>query len=379
MRIAVVGHVRHPIAPPFMGGMEAHSWHLSAALAQVGHDVTLFASGDSAQTLPPGVKLSVTFQEHYDRRFPWHDFHGTEALNTHLDEGFAQTALTLRDGGFDIIHNNSLHRYPPRLARAYRLPMVTSLHIPPFDALRRAVHESAAPWARFTVTSRRQLGIWWPDGHPPEVNVAYNGIDTALWPYAPGGDGSAIWAGRITQTKGTHLAVQAAALAGVPLTLYGTIEDQGYYERAVAPFLTDTIRYGGHLGGRDLATAYGRASVMLFTPCWEEPFGLAAIEAMATGLPVAAIANGAAREVIGRAGVYAQQDRPEQLAKALLQAILIDPIIPRRQVVERYTIASMIKSYEASYAAAIAGLDRQNVPEVAFPPIELTLSPQKVA
>ncbi len=376
MRIAVVSHVRHPIAPPFMGGMEAHSWHLVAALAQAGHDVTLFASGDSADALPQGVELFPILPEHYDSRYPWHAYHGTDTLNAHVDAGFARAGQALIDGKFDVIHNNSLHRYPPRLARVHRLPMVTSLHIPPFDALRRAVHESAAPWARFTVTSHRQLRIWWPDGHPVEASVAYNGIDTAQWPYQPGGDGSAIWAGRITETKGTHLAVQAARMAGVPLTLYGTIENADYFDRSVRPYLSETIRYGGHLQGRDLAAAYGKASVLLFTPCWEEPFGLAAIEAMATGLPVAAIANGAAQEVIGAAGIYAAADRLPDLATALRRAMLIDPMVPFQRVVERYTVAHMIQNYEACYAKAIAGLGRSDVPDVAFAPIELTLAPQ---
>ena len=373
MRIAVVSHVRHPIAPPFMGGMEAHSWHLVDALVRAGHDVTLFASGDSAAALPRGAKLFPILEEHYDRRYPWHDFHGTETLNAHVDAGFARAARALLDGGFDVIHNNSLHRYPPRLARVHRLPIVTSLHIPPFDALRRAVHESAAPWARFTVTSHRQMRIWWPDGPPAEAGVASNGIDPAAWPYVPGGDGSAVWAGRITPTKGTHLAVRAARLAGVPLTIYGTIEDRGYFDREVAPHLDDAVRYGGHLQGRELAAAYGRASVLLFTPCWEEPFGLAAIEAMATGLPVAAIANGAAQEIIGPAGLYAVQDRPQDLAGILRRAMTIDPVVPFRRVMERYTIDHMIETYEASYAAAIAGVARQDVPDVTFPPIELTL------
>ncbi|SEN52518.1 Glycosyltransferase involved in cell wall bisynthesis [Loktanella fryxellensis] len=375
MRIAVVSHVRHPIAPPFMGGMEAHSWHLTAALVAAGHDVTLFASGDSAAALPAGAKLFPILPEHYDRCFPWHDFHGTDVLNAHVDAGFARAARALVDGNFDVIHNNALHRYPPRLARVHRLPMVTSLHIPPFDALRRAVHESAAPWARFTVTSHRQLQIWWPDGSPPEAAVVHNGIDPSDWPYVPGGDGSAVWAGRITPNKGTHLAARAAALAGVALTIYGTIEDQGYFDRDIAPLLGEAIRYGGHLQGHDLAAAYGRASVLLFTPCWEEPFGLAAIEAMATGLPVAAIGNGAAQEIIGHAGIYAAQDRPQDLATALLRALTIDPAIPHARVLAHYTLRHMIDGYEDQYAAAIAGAGRHDVPDVTFPPIELDVAP----
>lgn len=375
MRIAVIGHVRHAIAPPFMGGMEAHSWQLVDALVRRGHDVTLFASGDSDVALPRGAALFPTLRVHYDAEFPWHRFHGTDALNAHVDAGFARAAGALLEGDFDVVHNNSLHRYPPRLARVHRLPTVTSLHVPPFDALRRAVHESAAPWSLFTVTSRKQLTSWWPDGAGPEAHVAYNGIDCAQWPFRPGGDGSAVWAGRITPTKGTHLAAQAARIAGMPLSIFGSIENQDYFDAEVRPHLSAAIRYEGHVSGRALADAYASASVLMFTPCWDEPFGLAAIEAMATGLPVAAIEMGAVREVVGEAGTYAAPDDAEGLARAALAALDIPPEIPARRVRDRFTLDRMVDTYEALYAAASKGLDGPTAPPVRFPPIELAVSP----
>ena len=85
VKIALMTHIRHPLRPPFMGGMEAHGWHLARELAARGHEVTLFASGDSAP--PPGVRLYAVLEEHYDRRYPWHDFHGTDTLNDLLDAG----------------------------------------------------------------------------------------------------------------------------------------------------------------------------------------------------------------------------------------------------------------------------------------------------
>ncbi len=373
MRIAVVAHVRHPIAPPFRGGMEAHSWHLADALARRGHAVTLMASGDSAP--PPGVTVLPSFAEHYDQRFPWHDYHGSQVLNDHVDDGFAGVCRALLDGNFDIVHNNSLHRYPPRLARACRLPMVTSLHVPPFDALRRAVHESAAAWCRFTVPSRRQADVWWPMGAPEAAHVVPNGIAPDLWPFRDTGDGSAVWSGRITPTKGTHFAVQAALMARVPLTLYGTIEHRDYFEETVRPFLGPDIRYGGHLEGAALAAAIGAASVLLFTPLWEEPFGLAAVEAMATGVPVAAIDMGAVREVIGEAGTYAQADDVSGLANALRAAMAIPRRTVRDRVLRLYTTDRMIAGYEEAYAMARAGRSAFRADRT-FPPIELRIAPR---
>ena len=372
MRIAVVAHVRHRIAPPFMGGMEAHSWHLADALARRGHEVTLFASGDSVAGAPPGVAVHPILAEHYDRDYPWHDFHGTDVLNDHVDTAFARAAAALRDGGFDVIHNNSLHRFPPRLARSERLPMVTSLHIPPFAVLRRAVHDGAAPWSRFTVTSEVQRRRWWPDGAPVEASVLHNGIDLARWPFVPEGDGSAVWVGRITPNKGTHLAAQAAHLAGVPLTIYGTIEHRDYFLDEVKPWLGPDIRYGGHLSGADLAATLGTASALLFTPLWDEPFGLAAIEAMACGLPVAAIEMGAVREVIGPAGAYAPRDDAPALARALREALAIPRDLGRARVERLFTQDRMIDVCERMYDLARTGLSERR-PAKRFTPRELSI------
>ncbi|MEM7488960.1 MAG: glycosyltransferase [Pseudomonadota bacterium] len=367
MRIAVLSHVRHPVAQPFMGGMEAHSWHLVRALRARGHDVTLFASGDSDHDPVP------ILDTHYDRDFPWHDHHGTEALNRHVDAGFARTMRHLLDGGFDVVHNNSLHRYPPRLARQHGLPMVTSLHVPPFDALHRAVQESPAPWSRFTVTSAVQVESWWADAPPPEAHVVHNGIDADAFPFVAEGDGTAVWAGRITPTKGTHLAVTAAQFANMPLTIYGTVERQDYFDRMIAPYLGDRIRYGGHLTGDDLAARIGRATVFLFTPLWDEPFGLAAVEAMSCGVPVAAIENGAVREVVGEeAGRFAPPNDPAALGLAARKAMGIDRRIPRARVKAMFTIDRMVDAYEALYAEARAGLGR-TAPPVDFPLIELAV------
>lgn len=374
MKIALMTHIRHPLRPPFMGGMEAHGWHLARELAGRGHEVTLFASGDSAP--PPGVRLHAVLEEHYDRRYPWHDFHGTDTLNDLLDATFATTCRDVAAGAFDVVHNNTLHRFPPRLSRARRLPMVSSMHVPPFAALRRAMGDSVAPWHLVTTCSRLQLGRWW-EAPPDSARVVGNGIALADWPFSASGDGSAVWAGRITPTKGTHLAAQAARIAGVPLTIYGVIEHRDYFEDEIAPLLGGDIRYGGHLAGADLASAFGRASALLFTPLWDEPFGLAAIEAMACGLPVAAVEMGAVREVIGPCGTYAPPNDPEGLARALVRAMSLPREAARARVEQRFSIRAMVDGYEALYAEAVAAR-AADWRGIAYAPHELEVAPEAV-
>lgn len=366
LRIALIAHVRHPISVPFMGGMEAHSWHLARGLAARGHEVTLFASGDSAA----GVPVHPILPEHYDKTHPWHDYRGTPTLNRVQDEGFAGILHALSGGDFDIVHNNSLHRYPPRMARRDRMPMLTSLHVPPFDALQRAVHASVAPWSRFTVCSRRQRQAWWPGGAPPEAHVVSNGIDLADWPFSPRGRGGAVWAGRITPTKGTHIAAHAARIAGVPLTIFGAIEHRDYFEEAVRPHLGGDVRYGGHLSGPDLAYEMGAASAALFTPHWDEPFGLAAIEAMACGLPVAATDMGAVREVVGNCGGYAPPNDAAALARVLEKVLEIPRNAPRARVERMFSLEVMLDRYQSLYHAAMDACDTP-AELVAFPEIEL--------
>ena len=374
MRIAVLAHVRHPIAPPFMGGMEAHSYHLARALQARGHDVTLFASGDSEA----GVPVAPVVPVHYERRYPFEVYHGTDTLNDYLDAAFAKTGGLLLDGGFDLVHNNSLHRYPPRLSRTHRLPMVTSLHVPAFEWLRRAVHESAAPWCRFTTTSRQHARSYWSGDLPEGAHVVHNGIDLQEWPLGEGGSGRAIWAGRIHPNKGAHLAVQAARRAGVPLDLYGPREIEGYFREEIEPHLSENIRYRGHVSGAELAAAMRAACVYAFTPMWDEPFGLVAVEAMACGCPVAAFDNGAAREVVGGAGRFAASGDVDGLAEALRAALTIPRQVPRSRVERRFSIDGMVDGYEAVYEAAVHG---RSVPaaRVRFPRWELRWEPTLAA
>ena len=201
------------------------------------------------------------------------------------------------------------------------------------------------------------MHAWWPDGAPAEASVLHNGIDPSAWPFRPSGDGSAVWCGRITANKGTHLAVQAARQAGISLTLFGTVEDPVYWDALVRPALGGSIRYGGHVRAAALAPELGRASVFLFTPCWDDPFGLVAVEAMACGLPVASLDRGAAREVIAEAGVFAPPDDAQALAAAIPRALAIGRDVPCRRVTELFTRDVWLGNCERLYECVRTRMD----------------------
>ncbi|WP_229839483.1 glycosyltransferase [Sphingomonas glacialis] len=348
LRIAVIAHLRHPIAMPFMGGMEAHCHQLVTALVARGHEVTLFASGDSDPALP----LHPIAERHYEAVLPWAQWHGTRDLTAFQDVAFGHAWDEIAGGDFDIVHNNTMHPTLHVLAKRDRKPMVTSLHVPPFAGLADSIAANIAAWMLQTTTSQAHLATWWTT--PPDTaSVVHNGIDTARWQFRSTGNGRAVWAGRITPNKGTAVALEAARLAGIGLDVIGPIDCMDYFTDHVAPLLDEARVYHGHLGGEALVDAIGAASVLLSTPMWDEPFGLIAAEALACGVPVAALDRGAMHEVVGDCGALATD--AATLAEAIGRARAFPRAACRDRVTREFSLTSMLDGYAAAYAAAIAG------------------------
>lgn len=347
-RVAVLAHLRHPIAAPFMGGMEAHADLLVRSLAAAGHDVTLFASGDSAADLP----LHPIAPEAYEAVLPWAQWRGTPTLDRWLNDAYAAAWAAIRAGGFDIVHNNSLFADVHDWAARDRIAMVTSLHVPPFARLREAIERNPAPWLNLTVPSASQRRCW-PGIGDARLRIAPNGIDLERWRFRAEGNGRAIWFGRITPNKGTVEALRATTAAGIALDIVGPVECADYFAE-VEQHLAPPHRYLGHLAGEALADRVASASVALVTPMWDEPFGLVAAEALASGVPVAALDRGALGEVVGDCGALAGDEIA--LSGAIERALAIPRERCRARAEACFGAAAMTARYEAAYAASIAGL-----------------------
>lgn len=347
LKIAIIAHVRHPIAEPYKGGMEAHCALLVRTLAGEGHDVTLFASGDSDDDHGVLHPIAATA---YERELPWALWHGRPELADWLRRAYARAWAAIRIGEFDVVHNNSL--FPDIIDWAARdgVPMVTSLHVPPFATLRHALERNDRDWLQMTVTSRQQLALWEGD-LTRRITVAHNGIDLDRFVYADRAGDRALWCGRITPTKGTVEAVRAAIDADIALDIVGPIDCEDYFSE-LRPLLDERRRYLGHLGIDALAGLMRRATFLVCTPCWDEPFGLVTAEAMACGTPTIAYDRGAMREVIGEAGVLVRD------AKELAEAMQAGPSIARSRCRERaerwFSAAAMVSRYRPVYERAIA-------------------------
>jgi len=346
LRVAIIAGSRHPIAQPFAGGMEAQTWLLASGLGARGHDVRVFAGPGSDPALGQmeildHQPLELSDEARADVSMPPEAF---------MREHHAYQQLMLRlatDPTVDVVHNNSLHYLPVAMADLLRCPVVTTLHTPPTPWLESASADSAG--SLFVAVSEHTAERWSPKLRIHRVIL--NGIDLGLWSVGPGDGGYAVWTGRLVPEKGPHLAIDAAAKAGIPLVLAGPAYDHAYVRDEVLPRLGPTVRWVGHLDQAALTRLVGRASVAVVTPCWDEPYGLVVAEALACGTPVAAFARGAVPELVTAAcAALAEPGDVDGLAAAILRARGLARGDARQHAELTCSATRMMDEYEDLYA-----------------------------
>lgn len=352
MRIGLVGHHVAPIAPPFAGGVESFTYYLAEWLGARGHDVVLFAppgsrvDGVEVRELALSPQLSTAARN--DVSMPPTDF-----LNAHHAYQCLMLELCHDQDGFDLVHSNSLHYLPVAMAALLPTPSLVTLHTPPTPWLESALRARSGPVPRLSAVSHATARMWRDVVHVEDV--VPNGVDLDVFSAGPGGE-AAIWCGRMVPEKAPHLAIDAARLAGVALRLAGPIVDGEYWEREVAHRLGDDVTYLGHLGHAELARLVGRSRVALMTPSWEEPFGLAAAEAIASGTPVAAFAQGGLMTVVApAAGCLATPGDVHALASAIGRAAALPRAGVRAHAEAGLGLDVMGEGYEALYDAILSG------------------------
>ncbi|TGN66611.1 glycosyltransferase family 4 protein [Nocardioides eburneiflavus] len=322
---------------------------IARGLAARGHEVTLFAGAGSDESLPVRV-LPLSAVEVSDAAMADKFAPGPDWLADH--HAYLALMLSLSRTGaedFDVVHNNSLHHLPIAMAPALDVPMLTTLHTPPLPMLESALALCTRP-PHFVSVSDWTAAAW---RHVVDSDVVPNGLELRDWPFGEGG-GPAVWSGRIVPEKAPHLAVEACRLAGVPLVLAGPVQDRDYFDRELAPLLGGDVHHVGHLGGSELSALLRAASVALVTPVWDEPYGLVAAEAMASGTPVAGFSRGGLNQVVSpRSGVLVGAGDVAALAEAVAAASRLDRREVRAQAEASCSADVMVARYLDLYTLLV--------------------------
>jgi glycosyltransferase involved in cell wall biosynthesis len=284
VRIAQVSPLFESVPPQLYGGTERVVAFLTDELLELGHDVTLFASGDSVTgaELVPCVPRSLRL----DRRC-------VDPLAHHVR---MVEEVCRRASEFDIIHFHLDYVHFPVAGRC-RAPHVTTEHgrldVPDLQPLFRTFPD--APLVSISDAQRAPLPFadW--------QGTVYHGLPPDLLSFHEGPGSYLAFLGRVSPEKRLDRAIEIAKRVGMPLKIAAKIADneRDYYERAIRPLLAHPlIEFVGEIGEREKDEFLGEAAALLFPIDWPEPFGLVVIEALACGTPVVAFRCGSMPEIM---------------------------------------------------------------------------------
>jgi len=343
LRIAMLAPPWIEVPPPGYGGIELVVAQLTDALAERGHEVTLFAA--------PGSRSQARVVSPLERSYP-------RAIGQALEEAdhvaSALAAIEADSTGYDLIHDHSGF-VALAFADRLRTPLLHTLH-GPFDERTYGFYRRHGHKAPLVAISAAQLRT-----APPGlrvVGVIPNPLRTDEWPFAADKDDYLLWIGRMAPVKGPHRAIAAARRAGRPLVLAGPVQpgQEQFFAEEVEPHIDgESVRYVGEVGGVEKQRLFARASALLMPIRWPEPFGMVMIEALACGTPVIAFAEGAATEIVtnGETGFLVADE--EAMAAAVGRLDEIDPARCREVVRERFDVARVAEAYESAYRLVVAG------------------------
>jgi len=353
MRIAIAAPLIEAVPPPFYGGTERVVSVLTEELVRRGHEVTLFASGDSHTSAgliaacPRGLRLDP------------------EAGDT-VPYTMVQLAEIYRVASeFDVIHNHVDYLAFP-FARLAATPTVTTIHGRLDRPEVRQVYGSFPEQRLVSISDAQRLAL-------PSANwvaTVYNGIDLSHFHFNPREGDYLVFLGRINPEKRPDRAIEIARDVGMRLVIAAKVDpvDQAYYEHAIAPLIRDCplVEYVGEVNEPEKDQLLGGAYAYLFPIDWPEPFGLTMVEAMATGTPVIAYRAGSVPEVVvdGVTGFICETFH--EMVEAVPRVGLLDRGACRAHVEAQFSAEAMADGYERVYDAV-----REGVP-VEPPPVRLT-------
>lgn len=345
MRIAQLAPLAESVPPKGYGGSELVVSLLTDELVKRGHEVTLFASGDSVTQAeliacsPEGLRVAAGIPP-----TRWHAFN-IKAILT----------LEKMQGQFDIIHNHLGYAALPAL-RNFKCPTVTTNHNPVYDYC--ADIYLACKNLPFISISEAYRRLNYPDDLN-YIATVYNGINLDDFSLESKKERKhLLFLGRLCADKGTAEAIQIAKKVGLPIKLAGKVDDNDkeYFEKEIRPLLNEKdVQFIGEVSTNEKAVLYSEAVATLCPIKFEEPFGLVFSESLASGTPVMAFGRGAAPEVIsdGETGVIGKT--VEDLVRRFGEIEKITAETCRKRVSDLFSKEKMTDGYEKAFEKVVAG------------------------
>jgi glycosyltransferase involved in cell wall biosynthesis len=341
MRIAQVAPLFESVPPRRYGGTERVVSYLTETLVDMGHEVTLFASGDSTTR----ARLVAACP-----RALWSDPTCRETLPHHV----TLVSLVFKDlERFDVVHFHCDYLHLP-LLRQQPWPNVTTLHgqlhLP--DVAPLLAHHPEAPLVSISDDQRRPI---------PDANwqaTVYHGLPRHLHTFRPEGGGYLAFLGRVSPEKRVDRAIEIAKRAGMPLRIAARIypEERAYYDSVIAPLMRESgsaVEFVGEIGGREKDQFLGGAHALLFPIDWAEPFGLVVIESLACGTPVIGWRCGSVPELIQSGVTGFVVDTIDEAVRAVSRARDLSRWECRRAFEDRFGSERMARAYLDVYRGVL--------------------------
>jgi glycosyltransferase involved in cell wall biosynthesis len=346
LRIAQLAPLYERIPPKLYGGTERVVSYITEELVRRGHQVTLFASGDSetGALLVPGCPQSLRLA-------------GKAELGGFLQLPMISDVFDGAANRFDVIHSHIDYWSFP-FARLTNVPTVATMHgrldveeLHPVYARYRSM-----PLVSISDAQRTPLPLMnW-------VDTIYHGLPRDLLRFSPGPGKYLAFLGRISPEKRPDLAIEVARRVGIPLKLAAKVDavDRDYFQTVIKPLLSaPDIEYIGEIGESEKSEFLGNALAFMFTIDWPEPFGLAMIEALACGTPVIARPCGSIPEVIRHGATGFIVKSVEEMVAAVRDIGKLAREECRREFENRFTVEIMVDRYEQVYRQLIEGGQRK--------------------
>ena len=342
MRIAQVSPLWESVPPKLYGGTERIVSYLTEELVRLGHDVTLFASGDSLTTARLEAICARALR-----------------LNTGIFNRDAPMTMLLeqalgRSGDFDIVHSHlDFLGFP--LARRNPIPTVTTFHgrldLPELQP----VFREYAEMPMVSISDAQRKPVSWANWYA----TVYHGLPRELYsPHTNPGRYLA-YLGRIALEKRPDHAIEIAKRVGIPLRIAAKVDpmDQEYFHRTIEPLLSDPlIEYVGEITDAEKDEFLGQAMALVCPYDWPEPFGLVLIEALACGTPVLAYRRGSIPEIIEDGATGFVCEGLDEMTTAVKRIPEIDRRRCRWAFEQRFSAERMAQDYLRVYEQAIGNI-----------------------